>query len=151
MKIENKISNILEIALLAIAVVVAVMFFVGGETFEGSGEPMYTNLLLNSTYILAAVAVIATFTLSLANFVRNFIDNPKKSLKSLLGPLGIIAIVYVSYLFADATPLNIPGYDGDGNTASWLITADVILFTTYVMTAITALTTVVTATIKALR
>jgi len=150
MKIENRISNILEIALLAVAVVVAVVFFVGGY-YPDSDEPVYTNLLLNTTFILAGVAVVVTFTLSLINFIKNLIHEPKKSLKSLLGPLGIIAIVYISYLFADATPLNLPGYDGNSNTASWLITADVILFTTYVMTGITVCTTIVTAIVKALR
>ena len=151
MRIENKVSNILNIALLAITVVVALMFFFGGYTFEGSDEPIYTNLLLNTTFIFVGIAILVTFALSLVNFISNFIDNPKKSLKSLLGPLGIIAIVYVSYIFADATPLNLPGYDGDSNTSSWLITADVVLFTTYVMTAITVLATLITSIVKALR
>ena len=150
MKIENKISNVLEIALLAISVVVAVMFFAGGY-YEGTKEPVYTDLLLNSTFIFAGIAIVTTFVLSLTNYVKNLLHDPKSSLKSLLGPLGIIVIVYVSYLFADATPLNLPGYEGSSNTAVWLKAADVCLFTTYVMTALTALATVVTATIKALR
>lgn len=150
MKIENKISNILEIALLALAVVVAVMFFVGG-TFEDSDEFVYTDLLLNTTFILAAAALVVTFALSLTNFVKNFIHEPKNSLKSLLGPLGIIVIVYVSYIFADSTPLVLPGYDGDSNQGFWLEAADMCLFTTYAMTAITTLATVITATVKAVR
>lgn len=150
MKIENKISRILEIVLLAIAVVVSVLFFAGGS-FEGTDEYVYTDLLLNSTFALAAIAVVTTFVLSLVNFVKNLLHEPKKSLKSLLGPLGIIVIVYVSYLFADATPLDLPGYDGDSNQGGWLISADVILFTTYVMTAITTAVTIITGTIKSFR
>jgi len=150
MKIENKISKILEIALLAFSVVVAALFFIGGY-FEGTDEPVYTNLLLNSTFILAAIAVVVTFVLSLTNFVKNILHDPKNSLKSLLGPVGIIVIVYVSSIFADGTPLNLPGYDGSSNEGVWLIAADVCLFTTYAMTALTALATVVTATIKAIR
>ena len=150
MKIENKISRILEIALLALAVVVAVMFFVGGY-FEGTDEPIYTDLLLNTTFILAAVAIIVTFVLSLANFVKNFLHDPKNSVKSLLGPLGIIVIVYVSSIFADGTPLELAGYDGSSNQGVWLIAADMCLFTTYAMTALTALATIVTGTIKAIR
>lgn len=150
MKIENRISNILEIALLAFAVVVSVLFFVGGY-FEGTDEPVYTNLLLNSTFVLAGLAVLVTFVLSLANFVKNLLHDPKSSLKSLLGPLGIIAIVYVSSIFADGTPLDLPGYDGSSNQGLWLVAADVCLFTTYAMTALTALATIVTGTIKAIR
>lgn len=150
MKIENRISSILEIALLAVAVVVAVLFFVGGE-IEGTDEFVYTDLLLNTTFALAALAVVVTFVLALANFVKNFLHDPKTSAKSLLGPLGIIAIVYASSFFADGTPLDLPGYDGSSNQGVWLIAADVCLFTTYAMTAITALATVVTATIKAIR
>ncbi len=151
MKIENKISNTLNIALLALAVVVAVMFFAGGYLEDRPKEPVYTNLLLNTTFILAGLAVAVTFILSLLNFVKNLLHEPKKSLKSLLGPLGIILIVYISSIFADGTPLYLPGYDGSSNQGAWLIVADVCLFTTYVMTALTALATLVTATIKAIR
>jgi hypothetical protein len=150
MKIENKISNILEIALLAISVVVAVMFFVGGY-FPDTDEPVYTNLLLNTTFVLAAIAILVTFILSLANFVKNFLAEPKNSVKSLLGPLGIIAIVYISSIFADGTPMTLPGYDGNSNQGVWLIAADVCLFTTYAMTVLTVLAWAVTATVKALR
>jgi hypothetical protein len=150
MKIENRISSILEIALLAVAVLVSVLFFVGGE-IEGTKEFVYTDLLLNTTFILAGLAVVVTFVLALANFVKNFLHEPKASMKSLLGPLGIIAIVYVSSFFADGTPLKLAGYDGSSNQGVWLIAADVCLFTTYAMTVITVLATVVTGTIKAIR
>ena len=150
MKIENRISSILEIALLAVAVLVSVLFFVGGE-IEGTEEFVYTDLLLNTTFILAALAVVVTFVLALANFVKNLLHDPKASMKSLLGPLGIIVIVYAASIFADGTPLELPGYDGDSNQGVWLIAADVCLFTTYVMTALTVIATVVTATIKAIR
>lgn len=150
MKIENKISRILEIALLSIVIVVTVMFFAGGK-MEGSKEYVYTNLLLFSTYILVAVTLLVTFVLSLINFVKNVIHDPKSSVKSLAGILGIIVVVYISYLFADSTPLYLPGYDGNSNEGGWLIVSDMCLFTTYFMIAITALSTFVTAIIKALR
>ncbi len=150
MKIENLSSRILEILLLAVAVVVAVMFFAGGY-YEGSDEPIYTNLLLNTTYILVFISVVVTFVLSLINFIKNLIHEPKKSLKSLFGPLAIIVIVLISYKFADSTPLNLPGYDGTGNEGGTLIMADVCLFTTYIMIAVTAVATVVTGMIKAIR
>lgn len=150
MKIENKISRVLEIALLLISVVVAVVFFVGGY-YPDSDEPIYTDLLLNSTFVFAAIAVLVTFGLSLTNFVKNLLHDPKSSMKSLLGPLGIIVVVYISSIFADGTPLELPGYTGTSNQGIWLIAADVCLYTTYAMTLITVLATVVTGTIKAIR
>lgn len=150
MKIENKISRLLSIVLLAIAVVVSVMFFAGGY-IEGTDEPNNTDLLLNTTFVLAGLAVVVTFALSLTNFIKNLLHDPKNSLKSLLGPLVLIGIVYVSYLFADSTPLIIPGYEGNGNQGTTLIAADVCLLTTYIMTALTVLATLVTGTVKAIR
>ena len=150
MKIENRISQVLEIALLLVAVVVALMFFAGGY-FEGTDEPVYTNLLLNTTFALAGIAVVVTFVLSLINYIKNLFHDPKNSLKSLLGPLGIIVVIYVSSLLADGTPMDLPGYDGNSNQGYWLIAADICLFTTYAMTALTAVATLVTGTIKAFR
>jgi NADH:ubiquinone oxidoreductase subunit 6 (subunit J) len=149
MKIE-KLSRILEILLLAVAVVVAVVFFVGGK-IEGTKEPVYTDLLLNTTFVLVFISLVVTFVLSLVNFIKKLIHEPQKSLKSLFGPLCIIVIVLISYKFADSTPLNIPGYDGKGNQGGWLVMADVCLFTTYIMVVATALATVVTGIVKAVR
>lgn len=150
MKIENIVSRILEIALLVVAIGVTVMFFVGGY-YEGTKEPVYTDLLLNTTFALVAVSLIVTFVLSLINYIRNLLHEPKKSLKSLLAPLAIIAIIYVSYLMGDDTPLNLPGYEGTGNEGMTLVLADVCLFTAYIMVAITVVATLATSLVKAIR
>jgi hypothetical protein len=153
MKIE-KITSILQTVLMAASVVVALMFFFGGYiTINGevTDEPIYTNLLLNLSFGFVLIALCTTFVLAMMNFVKQTMADPKGALKSLAGPLFIIVIVWVAYLFADSTPLIIPGYDGSSNVGEWLVFADICLYTTYAMTAITALATLVTGIIKTVR
>ncbi len=126
----TKILNIVLYLLLAITLVFAGMFFMGGEVVgETYYTPLYTGSFLNWAKLLIYIAA----GVSLLFEVFHLVMNPKNAIRSLVsfGILGVI--VLLAYAMSDDTPLQLIGYDGSDNVPSMLTMAGTMLYGTYLL------------------
>lgn len=141
----RKISSSTLLALLLISIVVIVMFFFGGFELDSKGNKVYefTGLLLNWTYVLFGLTVLATVCFAGASFLKGLAKNPKKAIMGLGPVLLLVVILLVSYAMADGTPLQGLNADSQGyNTPGWLKMTDMWLYTIYAMFGLTVLAAV---------
>lgn len=124
----SKILNIVLYVLLAITLVFAGMFYFGGE-LEGQVHPtpVYTDTLLNWGIVL----VFVTAAVSIVFEIFKLITNPKNAVRSLVSILALALVVFIAYALGDATPLNLPGYNGPDNVPSMLLLSDTFLYSMY--------------------
>lgn len=145
----QKITSWLLYVLMGLALVAAALLYAGGfEDAPLNSRPIFTDQILFLAYAFVGIAVASTLLVSLVNFVRNAMLEPKAALKALVGPVLMIGVVIVAYFMADDTALNIIGYDGPDNIPSMLKLADVCLYTTYFLIAFSILLVVVTSVIN---
>jgi hypothetical protein len=144
----QKISSWLLILLMALSAASALYFY--GVGFDDK-NPQNADQFLNWTYLLLFSGAGIALLLSVYNFVRNLIAEPKKALRSLGGIVAIVAIIVISYALSDGTPLKIVGYEGSDNVPSMLMFADTILYTMYSLAVIAILLVVVSSVTKMFR
>lgn len=132
----SKLSKILSFvlyALIAVTVVLTVMYFTGGDVpGEAYQTPVYTDMLLNWTKLLVAAAAAITILFEIVHVVMN----PKNAVRSLVSIAVLVVISLVSYSLADATPMQLGGYEGPDNVPSMLKMAGAFLYGTYVLLGI---------------
>lgn len=140
MKIKiQKISGSILYVILAVTVLVAGLFFFGGEDVNRivsdpeMSQPAYTDALIYWMYVLLGVTIFATLAAALFQLVASFIDSPMKAIKSLLGVVVLAILLIVTYSMGDPTALVLQGYDGAENVPFWLKLTDMFLYTIYVL------------------
>jgi hypothetical protein len=124
----SKILNIIEYILLAVTLVLAGLFYFGGEV-EGAvySTPIYTDNFLNWGKIL----VVATALIAIISEIVTLVLNPKNAVRTLVSIVALGVIVLVAYSLGDGTPMNLVGYKGGDNVPSMLVMSDTFLFSTY--------------------
>ncbi|MDG5799197.1 hypothetical protein QA597_02345 [Marinilabiliaceae bacterium ANBcel2] len=128
-----KILNIVLFALLAVTIVLAGLFYFGGEIEDAAyTTPVYTDSILNWGIIL----VISAAAISIIAEIIYLVLHPKNAIRSLISILVLAALVIIGYSLGDATPLTLPGYDGPDNVPSMLLLADTFLYTIYFLFAL---------------
>lgn len=128
----NKILGIVTIAMFAITVVVLALFMFGGSVPNQQYDtPVYTASLLNWSYILFGIAIIAALVFPTARLFTR----PKQAMKSFIGLAVVAVLILIAYALSDGTPMNIVGYSGPDNVPSMLKFSDTILFTMYFLFA----------------
>lgn len=133
---SNKILNIVTIAMFVVTVVLLGLFMFGGEVpNQQYSTPVYTAALLNWSYILFGIAILAAVIFPIVRLV----SRPKEAMKSFIGLAAIAIVVLIAYAMGDGTPMKIVGYDGPDNVPSMLIFSDTILYTMYFLFAGTIL------------
>jgi len=133
---SKKLTVYISWALMAVTLVFALLFYVGGVVEGTAGtryeEPKVTNSFIFYTYILIGITLLLTIFFS----VRNLILNPKGLRMSLIA-LGIgVVLVIIAALLADDTVLNLPHYKGKGNVPRTLFWTDIGLYVAYFLTAL---------------
>jgi len=129
----TKFLNIVLYLLLAITLVFAGMFFLGGEIVGATYlTPIYTGSFLNWAKLL----IYITAGISLLFEVFHIVMNPKNAVRSFIsfGILGVIALL--AYAMSDDTPLHLIGYNGSDNVPSMLTMAGTMLYGTYILLGI---------------
>ncbi len=147
----SKISNIVQYVFLALSVALIVLFYVSGTSEGEASSNVFVDYNLYWGYVLFGIAIAATLILSIVNFVKNLIADPKSAIKSVAILVGIAAVVGVSYALADGTPLYMPQYDGPDNVYGWLKFADTLFFIMYFGFGVAILAVIVSSVMKIFR
>ena len=144
-EIIEKLPKITLLLLFAISLVVSGLFLFGGEeqVLVPSGESLptyvHTDLFLNWTYILFAIAIVITLIATVSAFVTSFSRNPKKAIGTLV-VLVLFALVFVaSWFIGSPDKLEIVGYEGTDNFGFWAQYSDMCMWATIIFSAATLL------------
>jgi hypothetical protein len=127
---NSRIASIVLYILLAIAVAVFVLFFVGGTTPETAGlllqEPKFTTPALQLAYVYFGIAAL----LAVGFPIIGIIAHPKGTGGLLIGILMFIAVFVVSYFLASNEP--IPNMVNKANVAGPIKFVDTGLIACYI-------------------
>lgn len=141
----RKISSWTLLACSVITILVLGMFFGGGvvDPSADNKDYVYTGLLLNWTYIIFGVTVVAMALFAIWQFINGLKANPKAALMSLaVVALGALMLI-ITYSMGDGTPLS--GLNADSqkyNIAFWLkatdmwIQSSIVLFVLIIIAAL---------------
>ena len=121
-----------------ISAIIIVMFFVGGDVDAAAAkpEPVYTGLLLNWTYILFGISVLAVIIFGIGSFIGSFVTKPKSAIMSIVVLILFIALLLITYSLGSAEPLKLSADFKEYNTAFWLKLSDMWLYSTYILIAL---------------
>jgi uncharacterized membrane protein YkvI len=127
---NSKISSIVLYILLAVAVGILILFFVGGITPETAGlllqEPKYTDLALRLSYVYFGIAAVIALAIPIFDVIRQ----PKGAGGLLVGILLFVAVFVISYLLSSNE--TIPNMVNAGNVESTIKLVDTGLIATYI-------------------
>ena len=139
MKIQ-KVSGSVLYVILAITIIVAGLFFFGGEDpnplVPDMSQPVYTDSLIYLMYVLLGITIVITLAAAVYQFVMNFIDSPNAAIKSLASIIVLVGLLIVTWAAGSEQALVMPGYDGAENVPFWLKLTDMFLYTIYIMMAV---------------
>ncbi len=143
MKNYKLIPRISLLILLALSIVFTVMFFAGGAngSLEVAGDfldiPRFTDLLLDWTYVLFALACLITLGVVIGEFVKNCKYDRKKAVSTLAIVIGFAALVVICWFLGSPEKVDIIGYEGTENVGAMAQMTDAILYLTYTLFAAT--------------
>lgn len=136
----RKISSWILILCTIITLVVLGLFFLGGDNEPYKGEmwnPKHVDLLLYWQYILLVVTALAAVLLGAYQFATSFKNNPKGGLMGLVVLVLFAGLLFLTYAFGDATPVNVVNSEAQAfNTPFWLKITDMWLYSTYILTGL---------------
>lgn len=134
------ISKISLWVLLLIGVIVAVVFFFGGDQAEGyevAGDilavPNFTGLFIGWNYILFALSILATLVFVVAGFASNFKQDKKKAIATLGVLVGFVLLFVICWALGSDEKIHIIGYDGTDNEGFWAHLSDMMMYATYAL------------------
>lgn len=96
----HKIIKIILVALSVIGLILWVMLAKESEVTSGNGS---MNFMFIITFILLAIAVLASLFFGL----KNVFSTPEGLKRTLMGVGGLVVIAILSYVFASGTDINI--------------------------------------------
>lgn len=104
--------------LMLASVVATAMIFVGGSVDPSAEylEPVYTDVLLYWIAISVVIALLVTLGFALVQLVKDMVKKPLESLKAMVGPILMIAVLLVGYFCLNnyhyIGPEDLPTFDG---------------------------------------
>jgi len=147
-KLSYKVSYYVLYVMFAAILVVLGLFYFGGDA-QGDAvlmgvdpemwQPAQTDSLLYLVYGLLGLAVIATVAAFILQFGSALKDNPVKALKSLIGVILLVVVMFIAWSMGSGEPLVIQGYDGSDNVPFWLKITDMFLYSFYFLLGATIL------------
>ena len=140
----KKFSSIALWVSIAITIVVAAMFFLGGETeamLSTGGEtttPVYTDALMYWVYAIVLIGVAALVIFALKTLVTMFQTDAKAAIKSLGTVLAFVALMVICYVASPATEFSrIVNGETQSFSAVDMKMIDMWLYSIYALVAIT--------------
>lgn len=131
----RKSSSYALLALATISLIVFALFFLGGYEFDAKGNKVYgfTDLLIYWTYILGFLTILSVCLFALKGFFSKLSENAREALKSIIGPLALVALLVITYFIGDDTPMKVSAEAQRFNTSGWLKLSDMWIYSTYVL------------------
>ncbi|MBO4804697.1 MAG: hypothetical protein IK005_09335 [Paludibacteraceae bacterium] len=103
----NRIPQIALIAMLAISVIVALLFFLGGDVDPNAEylEPNNTGMLLGWAYFLVGAVCVVTLVAAGIGFITKISSDAKAATTSLVSIVALALLLCITYFAADTHPL----------------------------------------------
>lgn len=127
------------IATLLVTIAICLVFFFGGsnmEEVEGYRAYNFTWLLLGWVYIVLCLALLTTIVFSIIGFAKAFRKDAKKATRGLLGVIGIIILLVVTYVLGNGDTNSLKMLSDDSQkymTPFWLKITDMVLYSCYAL------------------
>ena len=146
-EVSSKISSYIFLGLMAITAVVLVMFYGVGYDNQSSvtggafvTDPQYTDLLMYWMYALAVICAVCAVVGAVTAKGGKVDSNMPKwgKVLSQAGLLMFIPVLVITYFLGDDTVIRL----GTGElfeSKFWLVATDAIIYTIYVLVAVTIL------------
>lgn len=141
------ISKISLIVLLVIGIVMAVLFYVGGDLEEKhlvAGDelpiPRFTDLFLYWNYILLGLVCLITLCFVCKNYIDLWKTNAKKAITTTAVLVGFVALACVCWFMGSPEKIDIIGYEGTDNQGAWAQLSDMMIYLCYFLLGGTLLT-----------
>ena len=132
----RKLSSWTVLIISLITVVVVGIFFGGGVVDPAADvkDYVYTELLLNWTYLVFFLTIIALVVLGVWQYASVLKTNPKSAVMSLVVLVLFALLLIVTYSIGDGTPLTTLNADSQTyNTSFWLKCTDMWIQSTIVL------------------
>ncbi|MGL4851677.1 MAG: hypothetical protein ACRC3Z_03365 [Phocaeicola sp.] len=142
-KLSYRVSYYVLYACIAVLLaVLAVFYFVGYNNPMGEyNAPEHTETLIYLMYGMFSVCVAATLFGAVAQFMAALRDNPKGAIKSLVGIILLVAVLFVAYSLG--TDSAIMTGTGPYTDAFWLKITDMLIYSIYFLLVVAVLGTLV--------
>lgn len=125
------------VLIISLITVVVVGIFFGGGVVDPAAEVkdyVYTELLLNWTYLVFFLTIIALVVLGVWQYASVLKTNPKSAVMSLVVLVLFALLLIVTYSIGDGTPLTTLNADSQTyNTSFWLKCTDMWIQSTIVL------------------
>ena len=125
------------VLIISLITVVVVGIFFGGGVVDPAAEVkdyVYTELLLNWTYLVFFLTIIALVVLGVWQYASVLKTNPKSAVMSLVVLVLFALLLIVNYSIGDGTPLTTLNADSQTyNTSFWLKCTDMWIQSTIVL------------------
>ncbi len=138
-KLSYKVSYYVLYALFAvILVVLGVFYFSGFDRVIGEyNDPVHTDTLIYMIYGILGFCVVATIVAAVIQFGSALVDNWKKALTGLIGPILLVVLLLITYsMGVDETVVTGEGAYTD---SFWLKVTDMFVYSIYILLGITIL------------
>ncbi|MBQ2608257.1 MAG: hypothetical protein II588_03480 [Paludibacteraceae bacterium] len=141
------IAKVSLISLLVIGIVMAVLFYVGGnltETHIVAGDelaiPRFTDLFLTWNYILLGLVCLITLCFVCMNYIELWKTNQKKAITTTAVLCGFVLLAVICWFLGSPEKINIIGYEGTDNQGAWAQLSDMMIYLCYFLLGGTLLT-----------
>lgn len=125
------------VLIISLITVVVVGIFFGGGVVDPAAEVkdyVYTELLLNWTYLVFFLTIIALVVLGVWQYASVLKTNPKSAVMSLVVLVLFAPLLIITYSIGDGTPLTTLNADSQTyNTSFWLKCTDMWIQSTIVL------------------
>lgn len=125
------------VLMISLITVVVVGIFFGGGVVDPAAEVkdyVYTELLLNWTYLVFFLTIIALVVLGVWQYASVLKTNPKSAVMSLVVLVLFALLLIITYSIGDGTPLTTLNADSQTyNTSFWLKCTDMWIQSTIVL------------------
>lgn len=125
------------VLIISLITVVVVGIFFGGGVVDPAAEVkdyVYTELLLNWTYLVFFLTFIALVVLGVWQYASVLKTNPKSAVMSLVVLVLFALLLIITYSIGDGTPLTTLNADSQTyNTSFWLKCTDMWIQSTIVL------------------
>lgn len=140
----RKVSSFTLLAMSGVSVAIILLFFFGGTEMVTVGNAthesyVWTDALLYWMYLLFGATILATVCFALKGLIDSFRTDSKAALQSIAGVLAFVALLVVTYMIGDDTPVQVNADAQKFNTPGWLKSTDMWLYSSYILIALSTI------------